>query len=222
MLQLGKKYHIDTLRQDAIRRLAEYFPSELDSFRNAYTDENVSYLDGFVGDALDIRPRNAIAVVVLAQQCNVPRFLPPAFYLCAQLEMDEILCGYTDEDGSHWELSKEDMKRCLLGQQALRLNSQKRDRFVLEAKHCLTCNTRNTQRCTTVLESYRKYWWDTGGDDSRALYQSSWIANLGLCNSCLRHFSSKHDAVIKETWGDLAHCFDLEVKWPIPYEEIVG
>lgn len=90
MLKLGTKYEIQFLRSDAIKRLEEYFPTQLENFRNKWANSGPDSEEALSGHSIDIELAHAIPVIQLARTYNVPHILPPAFYLCAQPVSDII------------------------------------------------------------------------------------------------------------------------------------
>ena len=91
MLCLGSKYQVDHVRDEAIHRLRRCFPSKLSAFpaRNVYLQD-----PGFaLMESIFLRKKDAIGVVNLARAFDLNFLLPPAFYLCAQLDYDELVDG---------------------------------------------------------------------------------------------------------------------------------
>ena len=124
MVRLGTKYQIDHIREDAIHCLSEYFPTQLDLFRNSSTElegidankfrrvGNARFLGGAIGE---MTFQHAIVVLKLAQECHLPQFLPTAYYICAQLEVGTLLRQYVDVDGGQWKLSRDELEKVLIG-----------------------------------------------------------------------------------------------------------
>ncbi|THH29928.1 hypothetical protein EUX98_g4276 [Antrodiella citrinella] len=94
MLRMGTKYQVDHVREEAISRLRLCFPSTLHTFpaRNVYLQD-----PGFVlAEHISLTKKDAIGVVNLARAFDLDFLLPPAFYLCAQLDYDELVDGVED------------------------------------------------------------------------------------------------------------------------------
>lgn len=201
MLQLGRKYSIDALAEGAIDRLQVYFPTKLIQFVNDWTDCNLNDFD----EPCDF-PQHTIAVINLARQLDLPRLLPSAFYLAAQLSEEILVLGYKDDGGRQWRLSREDLYKCLVGRSSL----HERDIHYLTARPCTDCLRRD--ECTKQLDSCK----DTGVNNFTAPL-ASFTGRLKLCEKCSSHFGAKQLAQRKEAWNNLANFFLLEgLEWPVP------
>lgn len=208
MLRLGTKYQILCLREDAIRRLEEVFPARLQDFRN---DHTVSYgLGGkFDANGIELRGDDILAVINCARMCDVPHILPPAFYICAQLEPDNLVDGLKDEDGNLWKLSSTDLKKCLAGQLALRQASMSLARCAFVASPSSGCLHR--AQCTRILQGVRDFKLIHVTADTKGLQGSRWLTDkLSSCIPCQTCFVAEYDAKRKVTWENLASYFQLE------------
>lgn len=221
MLRLGHKYQIEHLRQDAVTRLGRYFPISLDDFHL-----NIRAAPGkqFPGDAIiDICPEDSIAVISMAQALELPRLLPTAFYVCAQLDWVVLVDGHKDADGTLWKLSQEELKRVLVGKAELERWSTQQMDFILLAELAPTC-VHPPVSCASHLEATREehingtsgvYFERPGG-----LQDASWIRDLHLCNMCETYHTENCHVVRQSVWDDLASVFDLQdVEWPIEEED---
>ncbi|TCD68728.1 hypothetical protein EIP91_010012 [Steccherinum ochraceum] len=221
MLRLGSKYQIAQLRDDAIRRLSESFPPRLNQFLNCYTvgmpSEDVEIQNNAVQFELaDV----CIAVINLSRTCDTPQFLPPAFYLSAVIDNENLLSGWTDRDGNHWQLSPQDLLRCLNGRGALQNVVVKQQRPLLTGTASTRCTS--VRACEEALEDRRDDLYDEDLDDishqAKALtdISCSWISDVTLCAFCEKEFKKQYNALRSETWDELADSFDLDgVEWPV-------
>lgn len=217
MLRLGSKYQIAFLRQDAIRRLERSFPSSLALFSNRFTINRPrsGRLDAYEVKDVDI-PGDAscIAVVRLARTYNLPHLLPPALFMCAQLEPSKLVGGWVDSNDVSWTLSQEDLARCLKGEKALINYSLRQQQFVIEAKPSPICT--QGPACASNLASEAQSWLGTGiaPSDTNCLSEDTWIEDFGCCSSCERYFKRLHNYSRETAWNNLARVFDLEMAWP--------
>lgn len=216
MLRLGTKYLIDHLRQDAIRRLKQRFPPRLADFRNLYASNEDSFTSKHPlgNEAIELGDiQTAIAVVCLGRSMDVPSILPPAFYLCAQLVYP--IDGYTDKNGTHWELARDDLRVCLHGELKLRKACVSQTKFAL----CATCspNCKEQVECVSKMKDSAPKFWSGLHKEAEALAEADWITEIGLCSICEAHFVSLHMAHREKVWRDLAKHFQLTavIEWPI-------
>ena len=219
MLRLGTKYQIDHLRESAILRLQEVFPTTLETFRNSYTDCNItaSPPNGTLclNASIEITAKDSIAVINLARSFNLPHLLPAAFYICAQLQPTTLVNGVKDADGTLWKLSQSDLQRCLEGQENLRVAAFYQCRPILNSTPSAACLSRSS--CLHLLQSCKanllktKYITRTNGLDG-----PQWIEMLSLCQNCHDEFLASHNAQRNTVWKALpsSRFFNLHIKWP--------
>ena len=218
MLHLGAKYEMSSIREDALQRLQRIFPRQLEEFMNHYTWPYLE--DDMYSSDLQIAARDAIAVITLARVYDAPLLLPPAFYICAQLDTAILVDGYEDSDGKHHKLLPEDLKRCLRGQAELRKDALGQFRSLLTARsgeHCLLgieCKPRLQRMATTVLRAL--------ANQTTALITASWLEEwlendenwTGLCKTCQNELIEGWERSRERTWDSLANYFQLDVEWP--------
>ncbi|KAI0351212.1 hypothetical protein OH77DRAFT_1411475 [Trametes cingulata] len=98
--RLGHKYQMSKLIDSALGYLKRFYTDKLDVW-----EKGRSYnIPGFA-------PSHPIGVVNLARLVDEPSLLPTALLQCCSLGAD-IVKGFTREDGTHEQLSLEDIGRC--------------------------------------------------------------------------------------------------------------
>lgn len=219
MLQLGRKYQIQKLRQEALTRLECYFPPRLEDFKNRFAsdwegrdpDDEVKV---FSDDAIeDVRLCDTRTVIILARSLHIPALLLPAFYLAAQSDILQVFEDHIDVDGVYWKLDVDDTRRIIVGQEALRKRSLEFLGYITKvpSPHCA-----RKQICAGVLYAILRTELKVAHHDTRALVHAAWIEDAGLCSICTDFFVSYYELQRRQTWSELAGYFDLKgVKWPV-------
>ncbi|TCD67813.1 hypothetical protein EIP91_011941 [Steccherinum ochraceum] len=218
MLQLGTKYQIHHLRQEAISRLVFYFPPRLEDFKNRHATD---WVGSDSGNDDQFSPDGAISnittchvwtVIVLARALDLPALLPPAFYLAAQYDTLLVFEESSDEDGVDWTLSADDTRRVVVGQEQLRRRSTEFLVFLTD-KPSPGCASR--RGCMDVQHTILRTLVQEAYLDTAALLHARWIDEYPLCSACTDHFTSHYEQERMRTWSELAEYFVLkEVKWP--------
>lgn len=220
MLQIGTKYAIEALRQDAIRRLKTVFPASLSDFRNYYGCylEDSSRDHPFPGDTMKLKADDAIAVVELARAFDLPVLLPSALFVGAQLDLENLIYGYTDDHGKLWKLTVDDMYRCLAGQEMLRAKSMKQICFAICKERSPLCRGDNEECQETLYQEMQEKVMKLP-NDAQALSRHPWIdicELTDLCQPCKTYFSDQHAASVAEVWASLPEIFDIQgLEWPV-------
>lgn len=220
MLQLGTKYQINPLRQEAISRLVFYFPPRLEDFKNRHATDWEGRIPGcddqvFCDGPIDyIDTCHAWAVIVLARALDIPALLPPAFYLAAQYEPSEVFTDFTDNDDMTWTLSAEDTRRAIVGQEQLRRRTTEL-RMYLTDKPSSECIDRKA--CTETQSAIARIVLEDAYHDTKALlHATSFEKARPLCDICMDHFLSHYEQARSKSWSELAEYFDLkDVEWPV-------
>ncbi|PIL33066.1 hypothetical protein GSI_04515 [Ganoderma sinense ZZ0214-1] len=115
ILRLGDKYHLaPSLLMEAKNHLMTY-----------YTTSFEAWADRCNALRWQPQPLDAIRVINLSRLLDIPSVLPTAFYICANIDPEELRYGSTLEDGSIREtLTPEDqflvaqMRSCLVAENA--------------------------------------------------------------------------------------------------------
>jgi hypothetical protein len=204
-LQLGSKYAIDQMRDEAIQRLSYEFPSRLQDF-----DE--------LGDQLlliEELPGLYYDVIKLARNHNIPSILPLALYFCVACEdfqPELILRGILREDGTLATLSSDDQQACLTGYYNL-IRAQAAETFTwLEPnqnaalfRQCYTPKTCARTRAK-LLQGLWHPW-------PRCIALGSWDDEWGndMCKICTSQAITHHNIGRKKIWEKLPSLFGLPI-----------
>ncbi|TCD68723.1 hypothetical protein EIP91_010007 [Steccherinum ochraceum] len=114
MINLGFKYQIAYIRDEAIRRLRICFPDKLDDVQLAFGYDADGWFDFKETLPVSLEVQDAVAVVNLCHKYSLDFLLPAAFYCCAQLS-NKALADVIQQDDPERELSKADTVRLLDG-----------------------------------------------------------------------------------------------------------
>lgn len=214
MIKFGTKYHIHHLRDNAIAMLKAIFSNDIDLFSNYYTVTDYPYATAaspFMDSVVSMQARDVIALIALAQTHKIPALLPPAFYICAQLDIRVLVNGNTDSDGRLWVLTQSNLQRCLAGQSRLRImDIRSRDFIYLGrlASGCLSpakCRQRLAERREKEHFDVFEY-----GLTTNPLLPSRWIKDLELCASCTQTNVAKYNVMRGKVWKKLDRTFELQ------------
>ena len=197
--RLGTKYEIPDLRIEAIRRLSNDYPDELELFDQ---NRNSQLIEGRAAD-----------VVNLAREMNILSVLPSALYCCSAFyTTGEILGGKKRSDGSTAIMSLDDQKICLLGRDKL-TRLQATETFSWLANEfegsCLDLKCVNGRDALIGI----LFIWSPA---CRALHRRRRIWEREFCAPCVAAFADSHALGRKNIWNLLPSIFDLP-----PWEELL-
>ena len=200
---------MDHIYQDALKRLERNFPPHFEEFDNPWI-KSAGDPEDTDDNGVMLQLCHSIAVINLARTHNLLALLPSAFYLAAQVSCEVLIEGYDDDDGVTWRLSRQDLTKCIGGESKLRERYTQMLRFLFLPSEDYRCQN---PACERVILARRKtqfaeLWWDAG-----ALFESAWIAGLGLCARCTDHYKKLYDDLRVKTWADLPSFFELD-DWP--------
>ncbi|KDQ59527.1 hypothetical protein JAAARDRAFT_174906 [Jaapia argillacea MUCL 33604] len=110
-LRMGKKYSIDFLWEDGLRRLQSDFPPTLQCYEGAISD----------WITIEHQPGITYDVISLCGEIGVLSCLPFALYVCASENnfQNSIVAGWVRDDNSVAKLTPEDQVRCFRGRERL-------------------------------------------------------------------------------------------------------
>lgn len=220
MLRLGSKYQVDHVRDEAIHRLRRCFPSKLSAFpaRNVYLQD-----PGFaLMESIFLRKKDAIGVVNLARAFDLNFLLPPAFYLCAQLDYDELVDGVKDDcvEGGIMKLSPYDLKLCIKGRGLLTkadVRSLQPLFFPVASAGC-----QKTAECIDTKRALvQELWYENLANPNALVEARHWLKSYALgrqnplCPSCVEDLMDAYDVQRQQTWDSLGEFFEVS-PWPIP------
>jgi hypothetical protein len=199
VLRLSTKYNVQYLQERAFKHLASVYPTTLESWDQRATHDTI--------EAFNSRP---FAVLQLAQEINLVSIIPAAMYCCAGTpDIENILDGMANYDGTHIELSWKDKRSCLKARQSL-IDAQRLQIFgflrrSLDIGNCRgrsTCDSgrlkwlQKAERRNSPTNPFgRKFDWDAFQDD--------------VCHSCFLASQSQFDAARRALWEELPGLFDL-------------
>ncbi|KAL1938256.1 hypothetical protein VTO73DRAFT_11707 [Trametes versicolor] len=108
IIRLGHKYQIQLMVTQGVQYLQRWFTDDLDTWAAAKLYEH----------DCPIKREHAIGVVNLARLVEEPSLLPTALLMCCSLDED-IVRGYTREDGTQETLTLDDIGRCCVARARL-------------------------------------------------------------------------------------------------------
>lgn len=220
MLRLGSKYQVDHVRDEAIHRLRRCFPSKLSAFpaRNVYLQDPGWALS----ESISLRKKDAIAVVNLARAFDLDFLLPPAFYLCAQLDDDELVDGVTDDFGEPVKLSSHDLKICIQGRTSLTKADVRSLKPLFFPKPSDKCFKAQGGECIEVKRQLvQELWYENLANPNALVEATHWLKSYAvsrqnpLCSPCVEELMEAYDLQRQKTWDSLGKYFQVPT-WPIP------
>jgi len=187
ILRVSTKYGMVQLRNKCISIIQDKFPSTLAGCDDVLKRE-IRYI-----------PSEIVRVIPLARETNVPRVLPWAFYLCAQIGVDEVV--------QNTVLSWKDKTLCLAGKENLwELQKSTTHTFLLNFQPSPQCSTGCKVRMpdTFTLEAIE------GLRVAPHLLEEykDWNA-LRLCAKCQAFAQGQHRDGREKVWGMLPSIFHL-------------
>ncbi|TCD61854.1 hypothetical protein EIP91_007823 [Steccherinum ochraceum] len=213
MLRLGSKYMIDHVREEAIRRLKQCFPNDLEDYVTPHTQSSLFYHDD-KRDASDYCPQSSVYVklrdcpraVSLARAHDLGCVLPAAFYACVQLTHKALLRSQVLGSNT---LSSDDLVRCLEGKKRL---AQFNDStwglsWTGPADDC-------TQRsvCQRTMRKRLEIVWKRESSTYNALLDSGRLdyeLKPQPCNACTEKLRTSFGERRRLAWTSLRSIFDL-------------
>ncbi|KAH8101968.1 hypothetical protein BXZ70DRAFT_87724 [Cristinia sonorae] len=215
MLRLGSKYKITHICAEAIRRLKNCFPEDLDRYVSKHTssyvlypDSDTAYTSYFPTASIDLQHEHCIAVINLARIYGLDTILPAVFYAAAQLPLKTIIHGYDDGE-TIWKLDEDDLERCLNGQAMLK-SSMQRTFFWLFDSIPDACKDR--KNCPSALRINRRDVWKKYLCRPDALLDSGRLdveLHNKFCPYCTYRVKVAHDKQREVTWNNLREYFDI-------------
>jgi len=189
ILRISTKYHIQQLREKCITIIHDKFPSTL------------SGCDDVIKRKIPYRPSEIDRIIPLARETNVPRVLPWAFYLCAQMRTEELLQNPV--------LSWHDKALCLAGKERLwEMRKTVTHTFLLDfhpAPTCISgCKLRMPDSFTAALEAI-----EVLRVTPHVLDEYTDWSNLRLCNRCQSFLQVQHKQGREKVWQSLPGFFHL-------------
>ena len=189
-MRISTKYHMEPIRNKCISMIQDKFPSTLPG------------CDDVLKRKLLYRPSEIDRLIPLARETNIPRVLPWAFYLCAQMGPEEILQNSV--------LSWKDKALCLAGKESLwEMRKTVTHSFLLRfvpAPHCASnCRVRmpdsSFPEALDAIEMLRK--------TPHVLEEYTDWPSLRLCARCQTFLQAQHRQGRERVWQSLPTFFHL-------------
>ena len=191
-------------------------PETLESFKNSLTTDLGFTEDGYLRfepPLIRMRLEEVPEVINIARAYNLPTLLRPAFYLCSQIPTEELIKGYTDQDGTLVQLSKDDLATCISGSISLMQHE------IIEVSTFSSSPTR--ARCSycdldLLFPQPSPRWAEVIENAGASLQSSSWLdphldPNFNdVCTACNRRSRALWEAYRLRTWAELPQIFGIE------------
>ena len=199
ILRLSKKYQIDYLRDDAIRRLTFEYPSTLKG-REACVSNPWSRVGWCKGCSID--------VINLARETGIHSVLPYAFWevTAGRSQTNYILEGRRRDDDTLAVLSPADQKMCLLATDRVRV-AHANDMFGWLGEASTGC--RSPHGCAKIRNSHVVRLWRP---PSATLSLLGWKVSdwkKGLCDPCADIGTKVYEEGRLLVWNKLPSLFGL-------------
>ncbi|OBZ75019.1 hypothetical protein A0H81_05172 [Grifola frondosa] len=207
LIRLGHKYAIEHLVDQALSLLKTEYPTSL-----------TSWLVRWHKDYACKEDMDPIEVVYLARLTQTSSLLPTALYRCCQLE-SRLVEGTHRPDGTHVQLTADDLKRCMAGKTIL---VQEQVRVMLgcfDWEVSSTCNTKpRCRRSFLQAIAHVRNFPDIMAefDPFREMDSADWFDKFGgLCDDCCNMFDGRVREARNDVWSNLPAYMDVEVEgWP--------
>lgn len=207
LIRLGHKYQMQALVAQGVQYLKSWFTDDFDTWSTG----KFHHVD------TPIRLKHAIGVVNLARLVNEPTLLPTALLMCCALD-ENIVKGYTREDGTQEMLALDDIGRCFAARahmagQSLLLATQIFKPCVLESACCVS-----PEACVDAVQDML-----LGVGDDMVHYShpdvfTSWLepyentaSFLRCCTSCRTMLEYRDRKQRLEVWLDLPGIMGVDV-----------
>ncbi|TCD63692.1 hypothetical protein EIP91_005097 [Steccherinum ochraceum] len=209
LLQLGIKYQIDYLRDEAISVLEVIYPPSFAKYV-LYQQSNST-----LRVTEQTYTQDPIVVINLAWKHNLPSLLPGAFFVCALLPnrtLAAAAAGAPAKDDQLTKLSVDDLVRCLNGREALQ--SMFLDRYAFLDKGVVTEGCISPRTCEGSLTERRQdHMWTYVNDvvdrDFDPLQVFDWVEWLHVCDPCRREFEQADYEARQKIYEAVPGMFEL-------------
>lgn len=204
MLLIAQKYQVHSLRDDAVTHLRSEFPFTLEEWDKvvAHPWKNIKLAeeDGETEGYIFIRCAN------LASEYNLLTLLPSVFLGLCNFDLENILNGYDGPNDVLFTLSPVNLRRFIVGLDALRV-AQHRETFrYLEDLPVNGCSSE--EECQEFRDNqFREYVEPPATLRPVTEWDDTWDEQL--CETCLEFASNAHNAGRRRVWNTLPGLFDL-------------
>ncbi|KAI0703098.1 hypothetical protein C8Q76DRAFT_632366 [Earliella scabrosa] len=209
-IRLGQKYQMSAAYEQSLRFLKKRFTHDFE----VWNELNHWVPNGWVD-------QEAIGVVNLARLIGEPLLLPSALLVCAVLE-EEVVHGFTREDGSQENLTLEEIALCIKGRRELQIANAAVVLRTLSAAPSLRC--KDLTSCRSSIQkalSGLHLHVDSlvAGSPFRSYLDCVKDGKLGLCSFCSKALSERNSEERLKMWNRLPECFGIEVPGWGPFTE---
>ena len=205
-LRLGRKYEIEHLQSEALRRLRKDHPSNLRAYDKL--SQKTTCVVGYRGKAAD--------VIRLAHETNIYSILPAVLYdCCKDYTYEELLTGRHRPDGSIATLTYDDQKLCILGKEKL-IRKQAVETFSWLKPDRATAVDCTRDQCAQARKGlFQEMWYPTPSCGALKTWKTRW--EIGMCENCAAASMQKHTVGREKIWNLLPSIFQLP-----PWEELMN
>lgn len=210
MLHIGHKYQVHALRDDAIPHFRSQFPSELEGWDETITKPWQSLRPS------EVRRESIEYILIesanLASDCDLLDLLPSIFLGLCDVNLESIFTGYYGPNGIPVTLSPLNLRRFLVGLNALR-TAQHRETFgYLEDLPVRGCSSE--KRCQRFRDhQFREYVEPPATLRPVTAWNGVW--DESLCDECRDYAYDTHNEGRQRVWDSLPELFGFP-----PWEEI--
>ncbi|TCD63700.1 hypothetical protein EIP91_005105 [Steccherinum ochraceum] len=213
MLRLGHKYGLVHIENEAVRRLRQCFPDNLEEFVCSSTISAICYREAedsesnnpppeFPNSSTTLCAKDSTAVINLARAYKLDFLLPAAFYVHAQQDSTFIIDSHVDGRSETWKLSEEDAKTALEVREDLKFASRRIFQWLYEPPQegCLDPESCIAARHHTLSQMWHMLDQCDALLDGNRIYQESQGV---LCHVCMGAVLEWHEEQRAVTWRAL-------------------
>ncbi|KAJ3489498.1 hypothetical protein NLI96_g2079 [Meripilus lineatus] len=211
LLRLGTKYQIQHLREEAIRRLGACFPSSLKKFERIIDGPAVKQGEISCRE-VEITYEDAITVIDMARNLDVPSLLPPAFVACTRLPSEQLIRGVVDGCGDQSYLSKSDLILIVDAQKTLKSEALRSigSLLTISSPRCIK-NISRGRPCKREKQAILEAIWSgqvaPAIDPFTKLTRPNLPVQDAMCEPCWEAFHEQRQKVARDVWASLGVLF---------------
>lgn len=205
-LQVGKRYEIQWLSGEAIRRLKVDCPSYYAGVEKLRSRQQPLIQD--IGD----NGEKYIAILQLLRKHELDAMVPWCLYMCAQLPVETLVSGVDYSHSQREKLSEKDLITCLKGKQALiHAAMAVADEYRSEGVIC------ESTRCQKEMEKWerkrvfsemKETFFQPDPLGSKDVFYS--VEHLDFCRMCRMNIDAIREKQQQEIFSSLSAYFGLE------------
>ncbi|KAJ3528882.1 hypothetical protein NMY22_g9227 [Coprinellus aureogranulatus] len=208
MIRLGRKYEINHLKEEGLRRLKRQFPVTLDDYDvlDPFAYSHVSFKDS--PEDASTEHEKVFAFINIAHECGIQSILPTLYLESTRCSLESLL--YDSED---LRIPYSAHRSCILGREKLLFSWMERPHSVVVADNCLTRSV--CKAGSRVLGNALRM-----PPDELGAIMFPWAAFIGtwpaveeaskiLCQACMEGVKKAHDAERQKLWDALPSFFKL-------------